>query len=245
MARDGSLLGGNSLPGRRAGIDSRYAVWGVLPLVLLIGIQAAEVGRSRRLMIGAMAMSILCGIAIGNRRYVAAYQNPPLHRIAAIIAAEHSPDVPVVVISGYMRPSWNTTLVALSIPPQRCGCLETRQPRWQMGVLQATIGRWQADQRFWLLLSREYHEDPQGELTVWLAAVRRGSRKSFAYRVLFSTRESGRTADVLRCAELEHDIDPGTAGQLPPPPRSGGRLAGRSARPALPTLEVVQFLSRL
>ena len=146
------------------GYQVRYSIWAMVPIVVLI---AALVSSAVERLVGKVATAFLFGLfvlAMINRHYVDEYRNADLAAVTQRLSdPELSVRQPLLVISGYMvepvkhyldETEWSL----FGIPMD--SSYEQREA--ELASLLSAIK--QVDSHFWLLYTREFHEDPDGVL---------------------------------------------------------------------------------
>lgn len=158
------------------GYQVRYSIWAMIPIAVLIAMFLESAMRKK---IGKLAAAFLFGLfalAMVNRHYVASYQNADLATAAARLAdSAISPKHPVLVVSGYMveplkfylpQSEWELKGISMESP------FEARES--QMTTLLDELRA--SDSEFWLMYTREFHEDPDGRL---MEMIRENSEVEF------------------------------------------------------------------
>lgn len=140
------------------GYNVRYAVWVVVPVVVLL---AAGATRWRRWPVAA-ALTILFGIfvtALMNRRFSDRYRNEDIRAISAYIMSQGESSIPVFALSAaymatryYLVPNWPV----YSLPSS------TDDGSGVSQALDLIASQIPAGEPYWLVYSREFRDDPQG-----------------------------------------------------------------------------------
>jgi uncharacterized membrane protein len=148
------------LLGRLAGVgyNVRYTVWVLVPVIVLL---AAGATRWRRWPVAA-ALTILFGIwglALMNRRFSDRYRNEDIKGVSAYIMSHGETSVPVFVLAPaymatrhYVGPRWSV----YSLPSSTDDSAGVSQ------VLDMIASSAPAGDAYWLVYSREFHDDPDG-----------------------------------------------------------------------------------
>lgn len=149
------------------GYQVRYSLWATAPMVIGLGWSIAIAWQkwSGKMAVGALAaMSI---VALMHRHHDPRYANPDVRSAARVVAAGEP--CPIVVVSAYMVPVFEYYLPNRAQPMIRMPN-QFESPTALATLQQLVTARIPAGTEFWLVLCREYHDDPQGELTAWLRA---------------------------------------------------------------------------
>jgi Dolichyl-phosphate-mannose-protein mannosyltransferase len=168
------------IAGRLAGLtyNLRFSAWCLYPLAVFLcaGFTASQRIRRpaaverrdhRRNTIsapqyGAFGLLVLLGmIAIWNRNTVDRYKNEDMARTGALIRSQSDPSVPVFVLTWYMTPVLEYYLPApFRVVPLPDAEQATDFPQQALAMLRQAA----ATGDFWLVYSRAFHGDPQGEM---------------------------------------------------------------------------------
>ncbi len=153
------------------GYNVRYSIWAIVPILVLLGVVASKAWQSR---LGKSAIALLLAlfaVALVNRHRIDDYRNEDLAAVSAYLStsldAEPSnvqPDNkrPILVVSGYMaeplRHYVGASRAIYAIPmtsPHKDRFEEMKQLLDRLATQTDT---------FWLVYTREFHEDPDGRL---------------------------------------------------------------------------------
>ena len=146
------------------GYQVRYSIWAMVPIVILIAMFLVSAMEKKA---GKLATAFLFGLfafAMINRHYVPNYQNADLATASARLADPTvSTKHPVLIVSGYMveplkfylaESEWDLNGIPMT------AAFEDREA--EMGILLNKLR--ESDSEFWLMYTREFHEDPDGRL---------------------------------------------------------------------------------
>lgn len=141
------------------GYNVRHAVWAFAPLAAALGLGIA-IGRPRWLAWTATgALAAAFAVAHANRLTTLAHANEDVRGTAAFLV-EQGPPGPTFVLSGYMSKPLADYLPAdwpvIALPDAR--------PESANAAAASIHARVRGGERFWLVYTREFHGDPEGDL---------------------------------------------------------------------------------
>ena len=154
------------------GYNLRYALWTLIPIVVLLAtmLEHAVYGRLGKLALVILLM--LFSLAVYNRSQIDRYQNEDLRSVAAYVrqSGRQSQATPMLVVSGYMveplgyyvQGDWPLKAIPMMSP---FGERFVEMERIFAELKSET-------NQFWLVYTREFHQDPDGRL---LESIRRAA----------------------------------------------------------------------
>jgi len=142
------------------GYQVRYAIWAIVPIILLLS-WLGQLG-SKNLIgrIGIGTLIVVFTIAIWNRHSVDRYRNEDLGNAAEYLMSSRQFKQPIIFVSGYMTApmkyyldeSWTIDGVPFEFDFEK-----------RIEELDAVLDRCaRSDSKFWFLYTREFHEDWDG-----------------------------------------------------------------------------------
>jgi 4-amino-4-deoxy-L-arabinose transferase-like glycosyltransferase len=152
------------------GYRVRYVAWCAVPLLVLLALGISS-GRPRWLMRAAVAVLVLIfAAAVLNRHTVGRYMNEDARGAARLLTSVTGPAEPVFVVTNYMAlPIGYYLDSARSLRP----ISDTRAPDGIATAVETIHGTVPKGKTFWLLYSRPFDGDPQGQLRAELREVAR------------------------------------------------------------------------
>lgn len=149
----------------QVGYQVRYSLWALIPCVVLLGWLCGQGIQTKYGRLGIACLAVAFAVAIWNRHYVDDYRNADMDALATFLqqqSAETAADQPIIVVSGYMAEPLKRYMPSeakiLGIPMTA----PYSDRELEMAKILNTAS--QETQSFWLVYTREFHEDPDGEL---------------------------------------------------------------------------------
>ena len=150
------------------GYQVRYAVWSSVPCAVVLGWLVARGITTWPGRIGSALLLILAGSALVHRHTEERYANPDVRSVAQFLTIHSPQNEPVFVISDYMVPVFDYYLTSpaqiLDVPAATPDADRMAHLERQFNQAVPPSGR------FWLLLCRDFHQDPRHEMRDWLFA---------------------------------------------------------------------------
>ena len=145
----------------QTGYNDRYAIWTLIPLIVLLGIFTRHAWANWLGKVAILGLLLLFATAIFNRHQLDSQRNDDLAAAAEFITSGEHGKLPVLVVSGYMveplkyyidADAWSLEAIPMTSP------YDNR--RIEMAQI---LNRMQTKSKdYWLLYTREFHEDNDG-----------------------------------------------------------------------------------
>jgi uncharacterized membrane protein len=143
------------------GFRARYVAWCAIPLLVLIAIGMVR-GRGRwQTPLAAAVVAGIAFVSIVRRQVDVRYNNEDARGAARHLASHADPATPVFVMSGYMAIPLSYYLGEARELRRLPNVFTSPELERALSLIRAHA---QADSSFWLVYSRAFHGDPNGEL---------------------------------------------------------------------------------
>lgn len=137
--------------------NTRFLNWLWIPFCILMAAGIASIDKQSIRYIAMAALAGIFAIAIYNRHSVDRYRNEDLRAVAEYI--QHETGRPVLVCAAYMhRPLNHYLRDRMELVPIGPG-----KPEVVTETSEQNVRAWR-DKPFWLVYTREFHSDPQGDI---------------------------------------------------------------------------------
>jgi uncharacterized membrane protein len=184
------------------GFRVRYFAWIAIPLLVLIGAGLASPRLRSIRLLATGALFAVWGVSIVNRVRVERYWNEDVRALGTYLRSTSTPSVPVFVTAKYMAVPVQYYLgddwTVCALPNVGDDGVGTD------GTLRVVYTVTPAESAFWLVYSRPFHSDPDGQVPRDLAKLRLiRPRRDFAGITLYegTTNHLARTMPPLSCRD--------------------------------------------
>ncbi len=180
--------------------EVRHIVWAAVPLIVILGAGVSQAAHSRLALSAGIGLLTLFGVSIYHRQIDARYQNEDAAALGRFLKGMSPAPVYVVpgYISGLVRLYAGAGQPVLTLPENADGVTQSGAA---LGLLGLQVER---GSPFWLVYSRPFHADPNGQFLTGIRALP-GMRQdtSFAGIAVFSapgrdTRQGNSAAGLAR-----------------------------------------------
>ena len=184
------------------GLRVRYFAWVAIPMIVVISIGLATTRFRIARLVAAATLLAVCAISTGNRVRLARYWNEDVRALGEYLRSASAPSVPVFVSAKYMAVPVQHYLGAgwtvCALPNADEDGTDSE------GALRVMATVTPPDSAFWLVYTRPFHSDPDGQLPRDLArAGLIGPRRDFAGITLYegTANRLTRTMPPLSCRD--------------------------------------------